>query len=68
MNKYKVQQFDANGHMLNEEQVVATSYNAALHQLSEVAKGTWRLEVRDEEGNKVGGGTAEYWRRQRKSR
>lgn len=62
VNKYQVRQLDINGQLLQEDQVEGSSYNAALRQLKKVVDGAWRLEVCDEQGNKAGGVTVEYWR------
>ena len=68
MRPYQVRQLDTDGQVVSEEHVTADNYRAALRQLGEIVDGARRIEVYNDEGEKVGETSVDYWRLKGRSR
>ena len=65
LNPYSIQQLDSQGRVVLEEQVVADSCTAATRQLKKIHDSTHRIVIVNDQGEKAGEMTADYWRNKR---
>jgi hypothetical protein len=59
---YQVRQVNAHAEVLSQTQVLAPSYGAVLRKLADVSEQAHRIEVYDQDGERAGAITADYWR------
>lgn len=68
MNPYQIRQFDEQGEILAEQQVLAHNYDGALRQLKDVPDGASRIEVFNRDGESAGETNVDFWRQKLRRR
>ena len=64
MNSYQLRQLDDDGQVISERRVEADDYSAALRQLKEVFGDAQRIQIYNEQDEKAGEISVDYWRRE----